>query len=767
MLLACAFNASADAQRMAHPASDSSTPPAAAIEKKVSFLNDVEPILTRAGCNQGACHGSQFGKGGFKLSLAAYDPQFDHESIVRMARGRRVSLTAPTESLLLRKPSLEVTHFGGRLVPHGSDDYRAIEKWLGQGAPGPIGSDPRVVGLIASPSQRILRPGGEFQITVRARYSDGTVRDVTAHTRINSLNDRIAAATPEGRVTAHFHGATAIMLRYDGLAEATRIVVPYELPTGLEHEGRSADAPPNPQFWGDHPASSPTSPPNLGAGGRTFVDRCIEKQWHLLRIQPSGNCTDSEFIRRASLDIIGTLPRPEEVREFEADTTAGKDARLIDRLLSRPEYADYWALKWGDLLRNSRGALGEKAMWAYRNWIRDSLYRNLPYDRFVRQILTAEGGAFSEPASNYFRVVGSPQELGEGTAQVFLGVRLQCARCHHHPFEKWSQADYYQFAAFFARVGVKEVRETGSAFAEPTIQIAASGEVTHPKTGLTMTPAPLGSQGDFRAGDAAQDPDATGDRRKLLADWLTSPQNKMFSRELVNRYWGYFLGRGIVQPVDDMRVTNPPVNPQLLDALAGDFSSHGFDLKRLIRTICTARVYRLSSRPTPSNRDDDLFCSHFPVRRQPAEVLLDSIGIATGSQEKFAGLPRGLRAIQLPDASVAAPFLDTFGRPPRTTSCECERAMEPSLSQSLQLLNGELVNRKVAAPGGTIDRLLASVRSDAQLVDALYYAALSRRPRPSELQVTIKVFAAAPSRRQAAEDLLWALINTSEFSEVR
>jgi len=739
-VLACACCSRASASERHHNVRPSTPVPHDAAQTPVSFLNDVEHILTRAGCNQGACHGSQFGKGGFKLSLAGYDPQFDHDSIVRQAKGRRISAARPTESLLLRKSALRVAHAGGLKIAPNSADYRTLSRWIASGAAGPNTADPHISSLKATPERVVLNVNGTFAVTVAARYSDGSTRDVTEHTRINSLDESVATISPDGRGTARGRGATAIMLRFDGLAAISRIVVPYR---SLGQRSEST------------------------AVRHSLVDRFVEQGWRELGLAPSVGCTDSEFIRRASLDIIGTLPSVDEVKEFESDRAADKDGRLIDRLLARPEYADYWALKWGDLLRNSRAALGEKGMWSFRNYIREQLQTNRPFDAMVRELITSQGGAFSTPASNYYRVTTAPQELAETTAQVFLGTRLQCARCHHHPFEKWSQNDYYGFAAFFARLGSKDVREPGSAAVEPTIRLLSQGEVTNPRTGVRMAASPLGYIEQTMAANGNPAPDESGDRRLLLADWLTSADNPLFARTVVNRYWGYFLGRGIVQPVDDMRVTNPPSNPELLNSLSADFTEHGFDLKRLIRTICNSRAYRLSSRTTSLNRSDTAYFSHFLKRRQPAEVLLDSINIATGTYDKYDGLPLGTRAIQLPDAAVASSFLDTFGRPPRSTSCECERGAEPSLGQSLQLLNGSEVNSKVADPNGTAARLIGLKYTDAQLVNALYYATLSRLPREPERVAARRSFAEATSRRQAAEDLLWALLNTQEFAGIQ
>src|SRR5579871_1759426 len=451
----------------APPNSPHSIPAApSAKPRPVSFLNDVEPILTRAGCNQGACHGSQFGKGGFKLSLAAYDPDLDYAAITRQGRGRRISCVDPASSLLLKKPLLALPHQGGRRLEAGSPDYHTLLLWLQQGAPGPDPHDPHITALHVTPERRVLKVNDHQALTVLAQFSDHTTRDVTAHTRIATLNDGVATVTPEGMVTARGRGETAIMLRYDGLATVARIAVPY-----ARTDRKQAPAP--------------------NAAPATFVDALIAKRWQDLGLEPSAVCTDGEFIRRASLDVIGTLPTPEEVRAFEAERDPQKFARLIDRLLARPEYADYWALKWGDLLRNSRASLGNKAMWSLREWLHENLLHNRPYDAFVHDLITAQGSAFTVGPANYYRVAKTPQDLAETTAQLFLGQRLQCARCHHHPFEKWSQTDYYQFAAFFARVGYKEDRDYGPLTAEPVVRILGSGEVTHPKTGARMLPTPL------------------------------------------------------------------------------------------------------------------------------------------------------------------------------------------------------------------------------------------------------------------------------------
>jgi hypothetical protein len=441
------------------------------------------------------------------------------------------------------------------------------------------------------------------------------------------------------------------------------------------------------------------------------------------------------------------------VRAFLSSREPEKRARLIDALLARPEYADYWSLKWGDLLRVSRSRLDEKGMWSFYSWLHGVLAENRPVDRWVRELITAQGSTYTTGPANFYRVVSSPPDLAEATSQVFLGVRLQCARCHHHPFEKWSQDDYYSLAAYFARVGLKGSEEFGIFGGEQVVRLKSTGEVHHPKTGAEMRPRPLD-------GAPLDDP---VDRRRALAAWLTAKSNLLFARNIVNRYWDYLMGRGIVEPVDDMRVTNPPTNPELLDALARDFVAKGFDLKALLRTIMNARVYGLSSAATPANRADEAFFSHYLVKRLPAETLLDALSAATGTVEKFPGLPRGTRAIQLPDARVDSYFLDTFGRPPREIACECERSAEPNISQALQLMNGDVLNGKIGREEGRVTRLLAARTPTAQIVRELYLATLSRPPRPTELAIALRLVGKAKALKDSVEDLLWTLLNSREF----
>jgi hypothetical protein len=734
----------------------------------IEFTREVVPILTHAGCNQGSCHGSQYGKGGFKLSLSGFEPSLDYFSIVKHAGGRRALPFDPPQSLLLRKPTLTVAHQGGLRLKLGSRDYRILEAWLREGAPGPGANDPVVQKVEVFPTARILHAGEKQTLVVRAIYSDGVVRDVTPWARLNTLNDGVASVSPEGVVTAIGRGETAIMVRFGGEVSVARITVPFA-----------------------HIAKYPNLP------RYNYIDEHILRKWKMLGLLPSGLCDDATFIRRVYLDVIGTLPSPEEVRAFLADRSSDKRAKLIDRVLDRPEYADYWTLKWGDLLRSTPSYLGGKGMWSFTNWIREQFRNNTPMDRFAYALITAQGSTYTTGPANYYRVARTPPDLAETTAQVFLGMRLQCTKCHHHPFERWSQADYYKFAAFFARVGLKGSNEFGIFGGEQVVRLATNGEVTHPKTGEVMKPTPLGGYPAtmrVRTLKTAElidpDPDANGDRRKLLAEWITK-DNLLFARNIVNRYWGYLMGRGLVEPIDDQRATNPPTNPELLDALAKDFVAHGYDLKHLIRTICNSRVYQLSSQPTKQNQGDTAFYTHYYIKRMPAEVLLDAINTATGTQEKFGGLPPGFRAIQLPHPQIESRFLDLFGRAPRVIACECERAAEPTMAQALNLMMGDVVNRKVQDANGLIAKLMAAKKSDEEIIQTFYLTAMSRPPTTQELQLAQRAVhalcdrpvllpsrqipylpqarlprteeAKAVDRKAALEDILWALFNSKEF----
>ena len=722
----------------------------------VNFSNEVEPILTRYGCNQGSCHGAQYGKGGFKLSLAGFDPDLDYLNIARQSRGRRLSLSEPNQSLFLRKPALMTPHGGGKKLDSVSADYRTLLRWVQEGSTPPAKSDPVVVKIEVTPGERVLpRRGDTVQLSVKATFSDGKSRNVTPHTRLNTLNDAVASCSPDGKVVAINRGQTAIMVRYGGQATVSIIMVPFS-ETGAKASQKS------------DPATLSKASLDPGGKSKPGIDDLVSRKQSQLELVPSSLCDDRTFIRRLSFDLIGTAPTSEEIDLFLNDRTSDKRQKLIAKLLNRPEYADYWTLKWGDLLRSNRTNLTPKGMWSFTNWIRTQMQTNRPANELVKELLLAQGSTFTTGPANYYRVATNPQDLAETTSQVFLGVRLQCAKCHHHPFEKWSQKDYYQFAAFFARVSQKSSGDFGLFGNETVIRLQDGGEVYHPKTGAVMRPTPLGFQ-LIASGDSANkklpDPDASGDRRQLLADWLTSKENRLFARNLANRYWGYLLGKGIVNPIDDLRVTNPPSNPALLEYLTDELISHDFDLKHLLKLICASKTYQRSSEATKANEKDELFFTHYYPKRLSAESLLDAIDFACGAREKFNDLPLGTKAIQLPDPLVSNDFLDTFGRPQRLIACECERVAEPNLSQTLRLMNGSGINSKIGEANGRIAKRITEKHSDDFILNDLYLSSVGRAPKPGERKLVMAAlgFSSESQRKSIFEDVLLTLLNSREF----
>jgi hypothetical protein len=707
---------------------------------KIGFDSHIRPIISRLGCNAGACHASQFGKGGFVLSVVGFDPEMDHQAMVRDRQQRRVSLVDPEESLLLKKPTLAVAHGGGRKLSEGSVPYETLLAWLKTGAPGPVKDSPVVSRIVVEPRERIAVPEQTQQLRVVAHYSDGRKRDVTAWSKFDSTDDAVLSVTADGLVTVEGRGQAPIMVRFEGQADIAMFVSPF----GPE--------------------------PDLNAWtSQNFIDDLAAAKFRELGIVPSGLCDDATFIRRAFLDAIGSIPTPEQTRQFIADTDPEKRRRLIDALLGltgNPEldrfndqYAAVWTLKWSDLLRNtSNGAAAdEQRMWAMHNWIRDSFRTNKPFDQFVRELITAKGSIFSSGPASYFKINSNSADLAESTAQIFLGTRLQCAKCHHHPFEKYSQADYYAFSAFFSRVGNKTSEEFGLFGRETVVMVRSAGDVRHPRTGQILKPKPL--EGD--------EVDHELDRRIPLAAWLTSSSNREFSKSVVNRYVSYLLGRGLVEPVDDMRATNPPTNPALMDALADHFIASSFDLKQLIRVIMSSRLYQLESQPTKDNASDNKFYSHFRVKRISAEPLLDAIDHVTGTPTKFKGLPPGTRAIELPDGEYPDHFLNTFAKPRRVSVCECERMPDENLGQALHTLNGDIIASKLSSKTGRIATLTGSGKSDSDIVRELYMVALCRDPSEAELQSSLEFLPEAASRQEFFEDLLWTLINSKPFLFVR
>jgi Protein of unknown function (DUF1549)/Protein of unknown function (DUF1553) len=692
--------------------------------RRVSFRNEVMPVLTKLGCNQGACHGGQHGKGGFKLSLLGFEPESDYTLIVKSAEQRRITPFAPEESLILLKPTLAVAHGGGKRLEPGSEPYRLLTLWLTQGAPGPQEEDPRVVDLNVYPGRRLMQPGQEQRLAVIARLSDGTERDVTDAARFDTLNEGVATVRSGGVAKTVGRGEASIMVRYMGRAAMARLTVPFAHNRPFDFRSNNV------------------------------VDIKAAAKWRELGLAPSPPCSDAEFLRRAMLDAIGTTPSPDEVEDFIADSDPDKRSRIVERILDRPEYVDYWTLKWGDVLRVNSAKLGAQGMLAFNLWLREAFRSNMHFDRMAEALVTAQGSIFSDGPANYFRVATSPDDLAETTAQVFMGVRLQCARCHHHPFESYGQDDYYALAAYFARIRTKRSDEFGLFGGDQVIFVAQKGEVFQPRTGKKMEPRPLGEK-------PIDDP---VDRRRALARWLTIESPRWLARNVVNRYWGYLLGKGLVNPIDDLRETNPPSNPELLDSLADAFIASGYDLKALLRQILTSRVYQLSAMPTSENHMDTSFFTHYTIKRLTAEQLLDAIDAASGTVEKFPQLPSGTRAISLPDTNYASFFLDTFGRPLRAIACECERSVDPNLSQALHLMNGDLLNRKLLQNGARLSRLLEDPKlTNAALTRRLYLLAFNRPPSEAEASRALSIFAEAPGRAVAAQDLFWALLNSKEF----
>jgi hypothetical protein len=698
------------------------------------FDNHVLPIISKAGCNAGACHASQYGKGGFKLSVFAFAPENDHQAIVRDGISRRVNFVDPSESLFLLKPTLGVPHEGGHRLQYGSIDYLILKQWLSNGAPGPRADAPAVISLTVSPARRVGIEGFVQQLRTVATYSDGRTRDVTAWTRFDSMNEGILQVAPDGLVRTIGRGQGVAMARFSGQAAICTVVVPFAKSPDLAE-------------WKNN----------------NFIDELAAAKFREIGITPSGLCDDATFLRRAYLDAIGCLPTVEESTAFLNSKEPDKRKKLIDKLLGltgdpaqdihNNEYAAYWTLKWSDLIRSNSASIGEQGMWALYNWIKESFRENKPFDQFVRELIIAKGSTFSNGPANYYRISNNPQELAEETSQLFLGVRLQCAKCHHHPYENLSQADYYGFAAFFARVGSKGSQEFGVFGNENVVLVRSSGEVSHPRTGIVLPPTPLH---DKAAPESA-------DRRQALATWLTSPHNAYFAKNVVNRYMSYLLGHGLVEPVDDMRETNAPSNPAILNALADDFARSGFNLKHLVRTIMNSRLYQLDSRPKRSNAADSRLYSHYHVKRIAAEPLLDAIDDATSVRTKFDKVPLGTRAIELPDARYNNYFLITFGKPRREGVCECERVSEPNLAQALHTLNSDLLTAKIANPKGRVAHLLAVKKPHDEIVAELYLATLCRRPTTAEQASCRKLLAETADAKAFYEDLLWSLLNSKQF----
>lgn len=707
--------------------------------KPLSFINDIQPILTKAGCNSGGCHAKAgVGQRGFRLSVLGFEPQEDYEHIVKEGRGRRIFPAAPEQSLLLLKAANIVPHGGGKKLDPASEDFQTVTRWISEGMVFERESDPKVVSVEVEPARISLKARSQQQLKVRARYSDGSVRDVS-RTAMYEANDRsMAEASEEGLVTLQdLPGNVAVMVRYSGFVSVCSITIP--LGASVDH-----------------------LPPS-----KNFIDELVFANLKRIGIPPSEVCDDATFLRRVSLDIAGRLPTEEEARTFLNNQDPAKRDAVIDALLRSPGHADFFAGKWAMLLHNKRDLPSDTASnFAFHSWVRDNLLANTPYDVMVQELLASTGGIDTNPAVAWFKRVREPQQQVEDVAQLFLGVRMQCAQCHHHPFERWSQRDYYSLAAFFSQVGRKPSSTPGE---EIIFHKRGIAQAENRKNRQQVRPAGLGAEPPEIAPD--EDP------RLLLAGWMREKTNPFFAKALVNRYWKHFFRRGLVDPEDDIRDTNPPTNPELLDALASNFVQSGYDLRALIRTMAQSTTYQLSSVPNAHNGIDQQNFSRYYPRRLPAEVLLDAIDALTGTPTTFADLPLGTRAISLPDNSYnnTTPLLKVFGRPEGLSVCECERAESASLAQSLHLLNSAEIKRKLSAANGRADRLSKLGGADSDMIRNLYFAAFSRPPSEEEIRETEEYLTrpvTAPqgepldplkAKRNALEDLIWALMNAKEF----
>jgi hypothetical protein len=713
--------------------------PAADDKVAISFVNDVVPLLTKAGCNSGACHAKAGGgQNGFQLSLLGFEPQEDYESLVKEGRGRRLFRAAPERSLLLIKASGQTPHGGGARMARDSKHLALLRDWIEQGTPYAGSNDPEIVSVEVIPERGVVDRNEEQQLQALAKYSDGSVRDVTELALFESNDEAMAQVSATGLVQIHdIPGKVAVMLRYQGQASVFTAAVPL---------GAAVEGVPD---------------------TKNFVDEHVFANLKQIGIPPSPICDDATFLRRVSLDIAGRLPTEEEVTAFFASTDGDKRDQLIDALLRSPNYADYFANKWTSLLKNRRDDASDiTSNFAFHAWMRDSLLANVSYDQIVRELLAATGTVIGNPPVAWYKRVKEPKQQLEDVAQLFLGVRMQCAQCHHHPFERWSQDDYYSLSAFFSRVGRKPTDTRGEDLIFHKRGVATAKNV---KTNESLKPAAFGDD----VGEIGADEDP----RLRLADWMSAKDNPFFAKSLVNRYWKHFFNRGLIEPEDDIRDTNPPTNPELLAALEEHFISSGFDLKELVRTITQSNAYQLSAMPNKHNLVDRQNYSRYYPRRLQAEVLLDAIDYLTGATTRFANLPAGTSAVGLPDNSYnkASLFLQVFGRPNSQSVCECERVQSSSLAQSLHLINSSEIKSKLATANGRAALLASSDVPAEEKIEALYMAAFFRKPQHSEMQTALaylnepqtdadgKPVDPKKAVRENFQDLIWALMNSKEF----
>ena len=688
----------------------------------VSFEKDIVPILTRSGCNTGSCHGSARGKDGFMISLFGYDPAGDYNRITREIGFRRINLAIPENSLFLTKSTGEVAHTGGKLFGKDSYYYKTILEWLEAGAPKDATPPPAVAKLEIYPPQAVIEGTGSNQRYIAvAEYTDGNTRDVTNLSAWMSNNETSAAIDKMGSVQAGARGEAFILARFETKTEGRQALV---LPENLQYKA--------PEVVGN------------------YVDQLVGKKLNQLRILPSGLCSDEEFLRRVTIDITGQLPTEAEYQQFVYDSAPKKRAELIDRLLNRKEFSEIWAMKFAELLMiKSTNQVSYKSAFLYNQWLTDKFAKNVPLDEMVRELLASNGGTFSTPQTNYYQIERDTLKRAENVAQVFMGIRTQCAQCHNHPLDRWTMDDYYGFAAFFCQVGTKNAED----YREKIIYDRRSGSVKHKVTGKVMSPKYLGGEMPETKSE---------DRRAVMARWLTSPDNPYFSTSIANRVWAHFMGVGIVEPVDDIRVSNPPSNPELFDALGKKLGEYKFDFKQLVRDICNSNAYQRTAKANDSNKSDTRNYAYASVKRVPAELLLDCISQVTNTKEKFRGLPVGARAVQIADGRTSTYFLDTFGRSSRATVCACEASTDPSLSQALHLLNGSATSGKISS-GKVVATLLAENESTEKALDRLYVRCVSRYPTDEERKRLLQTIGEAPTPKEGLEDIFWALLNSREF----
>ena len=697
-----------------------------------SFRNHVQSVLSKTGCNSGACHGAAAGKNGFKLSLRGYDPEHDFHSITHQARGRRVTPDDPGRSLILTKPTAAIPHKGGQRFSEDSFEYRVVSEWIAQGLPAPTATDPRIQKLEILPSASRLKAGTELSMIVVAHFDDGHTEDVTAWAKYTATNLTVCAVDDRGQVKVNGSGEGAIVAWYLAQNATATVTVPYVQSVP-------------PELFSESPRAN-------------FIDELVMEKLQALNMAPSPRSDDAEFLRRAFLDTIGVLPTIDEVKTFLSNQDAGKRGRVIEDLLARPEYVDYWAYQWSDLLLLTGNRLRPEAIKTYYKWIREQVADNTPWDKFARGVILSQGSTFENGASNFYALHQDPQDMVETTSMAFLGMSIQCAHCHDHPNEKWTNDDYYGMVSLFARVrGKGWGGDFRSGDGNRTIFLADQGEVLQPRTARPQPPKPLDG--------VAISFDEPGDRREHLANWLTSAENPYFAKAIVNRIWANFFGRGLVDAVDDLRLTNPASNEKLHARLADELVRNQYDLKSVMRLVLNSEAYQRSHQILKENEADQRFQAHSQPRRLKAEVMLDAISQVTGVPTVFKDQPANTRAIQLPDASVTSYFLDAFGRPERVLTCTCERSDEPSMTQVLHLLNGKTIQEKLESNEGRVASFLQSNISNDEIIETVYLAALSRYPTATERQELGQLFEVSPieEKRAIVEDLFWSILTSKEF----